>query len=124
MNAEQQVVEAAEARAAALAAGDAARLEALLHVDFSWTSHTGERFDRDAYVAANTGGTTVWRSQQLDDPALVVVGTTAVLHCVVTDEIHTADGPQVFRMPMTQVWVLAESGWTCLAGHAGPRLPT
>jgi hypothetical protein len=27
-----------------------------------------------------------------------------------------------FRMPMTQVWVRASSGWRCLAGHAGPRL--
>lgn len=124
MTVEQQVLEVAEARAAALAAGDAARLEDLLHVDFRWTSHTGEQFDRDSYIDSNTAGTTVWRSQTLDDPEVVVAGTAAVLHCVVADEIHTANGPQVFRMPMTQVWVLNDSGWTCLAGHAGPlQLP-
>lgn len=71
MSVEQQVLEASEARAAALAAGDAARLEALLHVDFRWTSHTGERFDRDSYIDSNTAGTTVWRSQTLDDSEVV-----------------------------------------------------
>ncbi|WP_035849199.1 DUF4440 domain-containing protein [Cryptosporangium arvum] len=33
-------------RSAALAAGDASALEALLHPAFRWTSHRGEVFDR------------------------------------------------------------------------------
>ncbi len=73
MSAAEQVREAASARAAALAAGDAARLTDLLDVDFRWTSHIGEDLD-----------------------------------------------PQ----PMTQFWARTGAGWTCLAGHAGPRLAT
>lgn len=46
----------------------------------------------------------------------------AVLRTTVTDVIDTRDGPQTFRMPMTQFWVSGDSGWQCLAGHAGPRL--
>jgi len=53
----------ASARAAALAAGDAARLDDLLHVDFRWTSHTGEDFDRAAYIKSDTGGGTQWLEQ-------------------------------------------------------------
>jgi len=124
VNVEQEVVQAAEARAAALAAGDATLLAALLHADFRWTSHTGDAFDRDSYIDANTAGATVWRSQTLHDPEVVIAGDAAVLRCVVTDEIHTENGPQVFRMPMTQVWVRTGSGWACLAGHAGPRMLT
>lgn len=117
------VINAAEARAAALARGDAGDLLAALHPGFRWTTHTGQVFDRAEYVARNTGGTTVWRSQSLVDPSVVVVGDTAVLHADVADVVLAADGePETFRMPMTQVWVRDGGGWLCLAGHAGPRL--
>ncbi|WP_309650263.1 nuclear transport factor 2 family protein [Nocardioides sp.] len=120
---EREVIEAALARAAALAVGDAEHLTALLHPDFRWTSHVGETYDREAYVRRNTGGHTVWRSQELVDPAVVVVGDTAVLHAHVTDVVLTADGePAAFRMPMTQTWVREDGTWRCLAGHAGPRV--
>lgn len=125
MTAHAEVIEAAEARAAALARGDARGLLALLHPDFRWTTHTGQVFDRDAYVRRNTDGTTLWRSQQFVGPRVVVVGDTAVLLAEVADVVLSADGvPETFRMPMTQVWVRGASGWVCLAGHAGPRMPT
>ena len=117
-----EVVAAARARAAALADGDAARLGELLHPDFRWTAHTGEQFDRRAYLESNTSGRTTWRQQDLGEPEVLTVAGTAVLRTVVTDTIDTVAGPEIFRMPMTQVWVLGDVGWQCLAGHAGPRL--
>jgi hypothetical protein len=48
-----------------IVAGDADRLRALLHPRFHWTSHTGERFNRDQYVEANTSGSNQWHSQTL-----------------------------------------------------------
>ncbi len=122
MNAEQQVVAAAEDRASALAAGDALRLARLLHEGFRWTSHTGETYSRSEYVRRNTKGSKVWRSQRLSGVEVVVVGDTAVLHAEVTDEVLGEDDEcEVFRMPMTQVWVRQGDVWRCLAGHAGPR---
>jgi hypothetical protein len=122
MDAEQEVLLAAEARAAALAAGDVERLSALLHDEFRWTTHEGDTFSRSEYIRRNTAGDTVWDSQQLSSAEVVVVGDTAVLHAAVTDVV-SADGrgTETFRMPMTQVWVCRDSRWTCLAGHAGPR---
>lgn len=119
----EEVTAAAEARAAALAEGDAERLLELLHEDFRWTSHTGETYDRAEYVRRNTAGHTVWRSQRLLDPEVVVVGSTAVLRAEVEDVVLSAsDEAETFRMPMTQVWIRVGGHWTCLAGHAGPRL--
>lgn len=118
----EEVLAAARDRASALAAGDPERLAALLHPDFRWTSHVGRVFDRAEYVEANTGGTTVWRAQTLEDAEVVVVGETAVLRAVVDDEVVGPEGPIRHRMPVTQVWVWSEDGWRCLAGHAGPRL--
>ena len=113
---------AAEERAAALAAGDAERLSALLHHDFRWTSHVGDTYGRAEYIRRNTDGDTVWRSQQLANAEVVVVGGTAVLHAEVTDVVLSEQGEdETFRMPMTQVWVRLDSTWKCLAGHAGPR---
>ena len=119
----EQVISAAEERASALALGDAERLSGLLHEDFRWTTHVGETFSRSEYVRRNTEGRTVWRSQDLSDAAVVVVGDTAVLYAEVTDVVLSTDHePETFRMPMTQVWVRLHGGWQCLAGHAGPRL--
>lgn len=118
----EQVVAAARARAAALASGDAAALAGLLHDEFAWTTHVGETLDREEYLRRNTGGTTVWRSQDLGATTVVVEGDTAVLRTEVTDVVVGDDGkPATFRMPMTQVWVRRRGAWLCLAGHAGPR---
>ena len=117
-----QVLAAAAARAEALASADAAALTALLHPEFRWASHTGHLLDRAAYVERNTGGSTVWRSQELEQVEVTVVGDTAVLHAVAVDTVRVGEEWETFRMPVTQVWVRSESGWVCLAGHAGPRL--
>ena len=122
---EDQVLSAAQARATALAAGDAAGLRGLLHPGFGWVSHRGEVFDRDRYVAANTTpGGVRWRVQRLEEPNVRVVGDVAVLRCTVTDVVADAEGREVrARMLMTQIWIRnGTTGWVCLAGHAGPRL--
>lgn len=122
MDAEQEVMSAAKERASALASGDSERLSALLHGDFRWTSHVGDTYSRAEYIRRNTEGDTVWRSQQLSNAEVVVVGDTAVLYADVTDVVLTEnDEPATFRMPMTQVWVRLNHEWKCLAGHAGPR---
>ena len=118
-----QVVAAARDRASALADGDAEGLTALLHAEFHWTSHVGERFDRTEYVRRNTQGHTVWCSQELKAIEVDVVEDTAVLRADVRDVVLTEHGePATFRMPVTQVWVRDGDRWLCLAGHAGPRL--
>lgn len=115
----EQVVAAAQARAVALAAGDAQALESWLHPQFRWTSHVGESFDRDRYIANNTRGSLRWSAQRLTDIEVTVVADTAVLRCLVTDRVNHEE----FRMPMTQTWVREGERWLCLAGHAGPRTP-
>lgn len=122
MDAENQVLEAARARASALADADAGRLTNLLHEEFRWTSHAGETYGRLEYIRRNTEGHTVWRSQDLGSPDVVVVGDTAVVYSEVTDVVLSdGDQAEAFRMPMTQVWLRRGGHWKCLAGHAGPR---
>ena len=124
MEVAQQVIAAAQARASALAAGDAERLEELLHELFRWTTHAGQTFGRSDYIRRNTAGHHVWRSQELTNVEVIVVGDAAVLKAEVSDEVVTEDNAiETFRMPMTQVWVRSENRWKCLAGHAGPRRP-
>ena len=74
-------------------------------------------------VGISQGEEATTKPVDLSNPRAVVVGDTAVLHAVVTDVVLSGDTEaEEFRMPMTQVWVRASSGWRCLAGHAGPRL--
>ena len=51
-----------------------------------------------------------------------MAGPTAVLTCVVVDEVDQGEGVRTDTMPMTQTWVRADGRWLLLAGHAGPRL--
>ncbi len=122
MDERAEVLAAAEERARALAGTDETALRRLLHPDFGWTAHTGRRFDLESYVRSNRGGGTGWHGQTLRDPAVVVVGPTAVLTCVVVDEMDQGDGVRTFTMPITQTWVRDGGRWLLLAGHAGPRL--
>jgi ketosteroid isomerase-like protein len=122
MDAELEVVEAARRRAAAMAAGDGSALAALLHPNFKWTSHRGDSFDRASYIESNTNGQLTWTSQTFSEVDVLVVARTAVLRCVVTDQVSTDAGRATFRMPMTQTWVQLDGSWVCLAGHAGPLI--
>jgi hypothetical protein len=119
VNQADEVLMVAELRASALVAGEPDRLRRLLHPEFQWTSHRGERLDRESYVRVNTRELR-WVKQRLEDPEVTVVGDTAILLCTAHDTV-VRDGVEVsFRMPITQVWVRAHRGWVCLAGHAGP----
>ena len=121
MDLKTEVIRAAESRAAALADGDAARLRDLLHADFRWVSHAGERFDRESYIESNTNGRGELSEQRLTDISVVAHPETAVLRCTVVDTIDRGHGPREYKMPMTQVWVRRDGRWICLAGHAGAR---
>jgi hypothetical protein len=119
----EDLMRAANNRAAALAGRDVAALHQLLHPSFGWISHRGQWFDRDAYIAANVADGRRWRSQRFEDVEIRVVADTGVLRCIVSDEIEVGPGEiEVFVMPMTQTWIRDDGRWQCLAGHAGPLL--
>ena len=119
MDATTEVIRAAQDRAAAAARRDGEQLRALLHADFRWVSHAGERFDRDSFVATATDEG--WPEQELTDFSVVAHEQTAVLRCTIVDATENGYGQRDHRMPMTQVWVLRDGQWLCLAGHAGAR---
>ena len=115
---EKEVTEAALRRAAALAAGDEAALRLLMHPRLQWTNFRGEVLGYEEYITGNTRGSLRWRSQRLDDIAVVVDGGTAVLTAAVTDEVTRNGREESFRLRLTQTWVRTPEGWRCLAGHA------
>jgi hypothetical protein len=113
----EQVLLAAEQRAAALEAGDPEALRALMHPCLQWTTFKGDVLSREQYITGNTGGVLTWRSQRLENARVAVVGETAVLTALVTDEVRKDGQDQSITLPLTQTWVRAESGWQCLAGR-------
>ena len=119
---QRAILQAAERRAQALTDRDPEALRSLLHRDFCWTSYRGEVFDRDAYIASNTAGALAWHEQLLEDAAITVIGDTGVLTAVVVDDVESGGARETFRLRLTQTWLRTAEGWTCLAGHAGPRL--
>ena len=119
MNQADEVLRLAEARAAALVEGEPDRLRRLLHPEFQWTSHRGERFDRESYVLANTRGQR-WLKQRIEDPEVTVVGDTAILLCTVNDAVVRGGEEHSLRMPVTQVWVRAHKSGCCWPVTRGP----
>lgn len=118
----QDVIDAALERADALKRRDGESLGRLLHPKFCWISHKGDQFDRDAYLRSNIEGQNTWHAQTLEQPNITMFGATAILTCIVTDDVSTMAGRSSYRMPMTQVWIHERGRWLLAAGHAGPRL--
>ena len=119
MNQADEVLMVAEMRASARVAGEPDRLRRLLHQEFRWTSHLGERLDREGYVRVNTREVR-WVKQRLEDPEVTVVGDTAILLCTQHDTVIRDGVEDETRLAVTQVWVRAHRSWVLLAGHAGP----
>jgi hypothetical protein len=119
VNTSAEVLEAARRRAEALAAGDAQALRLLLHPQFRWVAHTGERFDRDSYAASITSPVELVASEELADADIVMHDQTAVLRCQV---LQPGEGGEALPMSMTQVWVLHDDHWVCLVGHVSAAL--
>jgi hypothetical protein len=119
----REVLDAALARADALRRRDGEELRRLLHPQFRWISHKGDHFDRDTYLESNVEGKNTWHAQILEEPEITILGTAAVLTCMVKDDVSNGDGRNQYRMPMTQVWVYEET-WKLVAGHAGPLFPS
>jgi ketosteroid isomerase-like protein len=117
-----EVLAAARRRAQALVARDAAALTALHHPALQWTTFRGAVLDRAAYVRSNTAGDLVWRAQELVDPVVAVADETAVLTAVARDDVERDGRLESYTLRLTQTWVRGETGWRCLAGHAGPEL--
>ena len=120
MNQADEVLIVAELRAAALVSGEPDRLRRLLHPEFSWTSHRGERLDREGYVRVNTRDAQMGQAAARG-PRGDVVDDIAILLCTAHDTVVRDGVETTLRMPVTQVWVRAHRGWVCLAGHAGPE---
>jgi len=120
VNQADEVLMVAELRAAALVAGEPDRLRRLLHPEFRWTSHRGERLDREGFVRFHTRELR-WVKQRLEDAEVTVVGDTALLLCTAHDTVVRDGVEHELRMPVTQVWVRSHRSWVCLAGHAGPQ---
>jgi ketosteroid isomerase-like protein len=115
---EQDIVRAAQRRAAALAARDEAALRLLMHPDLQWTNYKGNVLSYEEYIEGNIRGNLRWRAQHLGDVRVAVVGDTAVLTARVTDEVRRDGHDQIFTLRLTQTWVRTSEGWRCLAGHA------
>jgi ketosteroid isomerase-like protein len=115
---EQDIVRAAQRRAAALAARDEAALRLLMHPDLQWTNYKGNVLSYEEYIEGNIRGNLRWRAQHLGDVRVAVVGDTAVLTTRVTDEVRRDGHDQIFTLRLTQTWVRTSEGWRCLAGHA------
>ena len=116
---EQEVLAAAQQRAAALVGGDVGELRRLMHPQMRWTTRLGAILDRETYIAGNTNGSLVWRAQRLETPVVTVFGKTAVLTAVVIDEVEEGGRRQTFRLRLTQTWMRSGGEWRCISGHAG-----
>ena len=118
MSPEQEVIAAAEERAAALVRRDKDALQRLMHPRLRWTTRLGLVLDRESYIDGNTSGSLNWRGQRLESPEVVVVGDAAILTATVVDEVEEAGDRQTFRLRLTQTWVRDQGTWQCLSGHA------
>ena len=123
MSPEDEVLDVARRRSAALVARDEQALTALHHPAFRFTTPRSDVRDRAQYVEGNIGGRLVWRAQRLEDTHVTIVDDTAILSAVAHDEFERDGTAQAHAMRLTLTFVRdAGTRWIALAGHAGPAL--
>jgi len=89
MTTEVEIRRVLEAKAAALIAGQAARLDDLIHSDFIYVNAGGRTFDKAGYIEFYcTSGKVVFMQQQIADLAVKLIDSFAVATLSIHDELR------------------------------------
>lgn len=112
------VTHVARARSSALVARDAAALTSILDERFVYTNASGERMDREGYLARYVRSPDVtWHDQELEDVEVALHGDTAILTGRVHDRATFAGQDLDAWFRTTFVYVRSGDRWRCVAGH-------
>jgi Domain of unknown function (DUF4440) len=114
---EETVLEVAARRAKALAQQDWETVAAQLHPQFIYVNASGDRLDRDAYLAFLREGPVRWDRQTLEDAEVIATGPVAVLVATVVDDVVWNGEPARWTFLTTQTYVKDGDAWSYLAGH-------
>lgn len=118
---ESEIARLARARSDALVHKDLAALGRLLAPGFVYTNASGEVLEREAYLDRYVRSPDVrWESQGLEDLAVRLRGSVAILTCRVRDRAWFGNEPLDASFRSTYVYARIASGWRCVAGHTGP----
>lgn len=118
MNDQQQVLQVALERSAALVKGDAQTLERLLAEGFVYTNASGVMLGKEEYLEMYVAsGDMRWEAQELEDIEVRLYGHTAILTARIHDRASYQNQVLDAHFRTTQVYVKTALGWVCIAAQ-------
>lgn len=112
------VNEAVAALAAAMVAGDRAKMTALTSPHLSYGHSNGLIETQAQFVEVIASGTNVFKSIEQPDASVVVVGNSAIARHKFNAEVVNKGNPMSPRLGVLQVWTKDAGAWKLLARQA------
>ena len=115
------VVAAVEALTKAMLAGDRAGLMAVTHERLSYGHSAGRIENRQQFIDPLANKTSIFRSMNISDQTIDVVGDDAIVRHVLRGESESNGRVNPVNIGILQVWKKQPDGWKLLARQAFTR---
>ncbi len=115
------VAAAVEALTKAMLAGDRAGLMAVTHERLSYGHSAGRIENRQQFIDPLANKTSVFRSMNVSDQTIDVVGDDAIVRPVLRGDSETNGRVNPVNIGILQVWKKQPDGWKLLARQAFTR---
>lgn len=115
---EAAVNQAIEAMRKAMVDADKAKLEALVSDQLSYGHSAGVIENKQQFVGVIASKKTIYKSINLVEPTVTIVGNNAIARHIFTAEFETDGKPGTARVGILQVWVKQDAQWKLLARQA------
>lgn len=117
----EKVRELMHRRRAALLAGDAEALAALLCADYRYVDSLGRSLSREVYLTSRRSGELMFDEQILEDMLIAPLGEHAMMATVMTRDRFRFRGEEISAQYMAvHVCVKSGDGWVFLFGQSTP----
>lgn len=121
MSVETEILALEEERCAAMTAGDAEALAAMLHDELVYTHSSGVVDDKSSYLEAIRSGRTRYHGIERAAERVRVYGDTALVSGNADIEVDVAGQHKSLRLCYLDVWARTPRGWKFVAWQSTAR---
>jgi ketosteroid isomerase-like protein len=114
------IMQLEERRRTAMAAGDAAALEALSHEDLLYVHGSAAVDTKQSWIEAVRSGRTRYRDMQYEAVEVRMLEHAALLTGKATFQVEVGGRPRTLRMRFLNLWSETPAGWKFVAWQATP----
>ena len=121
MSTEKEILALEDRRYAAMASGDLASLEKLLHDQLLYTHSSGVMDTKASWLQSMNSGKTRYKSVKCSDQKVRVLGDVALVTGKGHIEAEINGQPRTLRLMFLNAWAKTPQGWKFVAWQSTPQ---